>query len=246
MSKKQKNAAVGIERTRKRKKHLDNLTKDVLAAQEAGMSYGQYKALHPHTKEDDEPEELVTDCDKKALVCIQCGKTFVVPRYQTNKKYCSEGCRDKAYLARKRELHPEIDAPRLCRACGKPLEENHKGVYCSPCRASAYRRKDMEENPEKYTPKPCPVCGKPFIPTYGRKYCSDTCQKIENGRTVAKNKNEARRRQNPEKYTPVPCPVCGEPVTPTNGRKYCSDICKWRAQQRRRTEQKREAAKNAK
>lgn len=34
---------------------LDNLTRDVLAAERAGMSYGQWKALHPNTKKDWEP-----------------------------------------------------------------------------------------------------------------------------------------------------------------------------------------------
>lgn len=43
----------------RRKKPMDNLTRDAIAAQKAGMSYGKYKALHPNTRDDDEKEEIV-------------------------------------------------------------------------------------------------------------------------------------------------------------------------------------------
>ena len=47
-------SSVGVERSRKTGKKLDHLTRDVLDAEAAGMSYGQYKALHPRTYVDPE------------------------------------------------------------------------------------------------------------------------------------------------------------------------------------------------
>lgn len=184
-------ASVGIERTTKRKKPLDHLTRDVLAAQAAGLSYGNYKAQHPHTGEqDDEPEELTIDPNKRALVCIRCGKTFLASNRQANQKYCGDACRYQAQLARQRELHPEEYQPRQCRVCGKTLPEDYKGIYCShECRGKAYRQKDMEKNPEKYVPKPCPVCGKLFTQEYGRKYCSERCQRGRRNKTKEAENN---------------------------------------------------------
>ena len=186
-------ARLGSERTSKGKKPLDHLTRDVLAAQAAGMSYGQWKALHPYTAaEDDEPEELTVDPSKRALVCIRCGKTFLASNRQANQKYCGDNCRYQAQLDRQRQLHPEEHQPRQCRVCGKILPDNHKGIYCSyECRGNAYRKKDMEKHPEKYVPKPCPVCGTLFVGTYGRKYCSELCQKRYLERQRRNRKKEA-------------------------------------------------------
>lgn len=63
------------ERTKRKKgKKLDRLTRDAIAAQEAGMSYGQYKALHPHTPDEDEeptPEEDADEIIKPAPIALR-------------------------------------------------------------------------------------------------------------------------------------------------------------------------------
>lgn len=48
---------------------LDDLTRDAIAAERAGMSYGQWKARHPHTKqsyEDARFDEMVAKKNKKS------------------------------------------------------------------------------------------------------------------------------------------------------------------------------------
>lgn len=84
--------------TRKRRQKMDHLTRDVLAAERAGMSYGQWKAQHPHTGED-EPAE--PDPDKHVFVCKNCGGRFI-RRSGHPIKYCSEECR-YAYNYKKAE-----------------------------------------------------------------------------------------------------------------------------------------------
>jgi predicted nucleic acid-binding Zn ribbon protein len=199
-------ARLGVERTSKKKREpLDRLTRDVLAAQEAGMSYGKWKALHPHTgEEENEPEELIVDPSKRVLVCIKCGKTFLASNRQANQKYCSDACKYQQQLDRMRELHPERFKPRKCQVCGKTLDENNKGVYCSSaCRQKAWRERDRKKHPEKYEPRPCPICGKLWVPHHGFKYCSLECIEIANkqrsrerGRKRRENQKEAAANGN--------------------------------------------------
>lgn len=82
---------LAIERTStwKHKEPADNLTRDVLAAEAAGMSYGQYKAQHPHTGSNPPPEN---DPGRYTITCPNCGKEIVV-RTKAKRKYCSEFCR---------------------------------------------------------------------------------------------------------------------------------------------------------
>ena len=70
---------------------LDNLTKDVLAAEKAGMSYGRWKALHPKTKP--EPKRKVTKEDGAKVYrnCRICGRRFE-PQYP-QQRICSDECR---------------------------------------------------------------------------------------------------------------------------------------------------------
>lgn len=71
-------------------KEMDNLTRDVLAAEAAGYGpwYGRYIADHGHTLEPEPPK-----IEKKTAVCALCGKTFIrVCRGPA--KYCSVECRD--------------------------------------------------------------------------------------------------------------------------------------------------------
>lgn len=100
------NARVGVERTTSSKKHLDRLTRDVLAAQAAGMSYGKYKAAHPHTPEDDEepePAKPQTDPGIYERTCTVCGKVFYV-RSRAQRNYCGDWCRRIAKSQREQNL----------------------------------------------------------------------------------------------------------------------------------------------
>lgn len=82
---------IAVERTssRRKKEPQDNLTRDALAADAAGMSYGKYKAQHPHTGSDPAPEP---DPGRYIITCPNCGKEIVV-RTKAKRKYCSEFCR---------------------------------------------------------------------------------------------------------------------------------------------------------
>lgn len=57
---------------------MDNLSKDALAAVQAGMTYGKWKVLHPHTK----PDPLAVTSKgldyelEKFEVCVVCRKVF--------------------------------------------------------------------------------------------------------------------------------------------------------------------------
>lgn len=74
------------------KKKMDNLEKDVISAFRCGMSYGNYKAIHPITKTGEESEPRYSKCK-------ECGKLFYKSR--KSKVFCSDYCRDR-YGYRKR------------------------------------------------------------------------------------------------------------------------------------------------
>lgn len=82
---------------------MDNLTKDVLAAEKAGMHYGDWKALHPHTRDDDIyiiADQRSKDDGVKYAVCPSCKKIFTPTRQFI--VVCSEECRKIRALERKR------------------------------------------------------------------------------------------------------------------------------------------------
>ena len=81
-----------------RRKILDRLTMDSISAEKAGMTYGKWKALHPHTEVDVVP-------DKDARLCVVCG--CVIPKRtgtsgRQRKLYCSPECAYKAVQERMR------------------------------------------------------------------------------------------------------------------------------------------------
>lgn len=79
---------------------MDNLSKDSTAALEAGMSYGQYKALHPHTRHDPKP---ITQRNRP---CRWCGSQ-IPSKLHLNVKYCSPECTQAAINARSRNKYRE-------------------------------------------------------------------------------------------------------------------------------------------
>ena len=76
-------------------KAKDNLTRDAIAAQSAGMTYGQYMAMKSqHT--------LSMSKSAETTICERCGKEFPkIGKYC--RKYCSERCRTAAADKRKYE-----------------------------------------------------------------------------------------------------------------------------------------------
>lgn len=74
----------------------DKLSMDSSAALAAGMSYGQWKALHPHTSGTAHKRKK-----KEQIICAFCGKPFDVGH---GRKYCSFDCysQKNAIAARER------------------------------------------------------------------------------------------------------------------------------------------------
>lgn len=78
-------------------KQMDRLTMDSTAALKAGMSYGKWKVLHPHT--DMEAPQV----DKSVRRCKICGKEM--PRCYKNRLYCDAYCSYEAQKMRARECN---------------------------------------------------------------------------------------------------------------------------------------------
>lgn len=152
-------ARIGIERTEQKKgKKLDRITRTVIAAQKAGMSYGMYKALHPHTPDDDQDE--TTDIYPEYLRpgnrvknCAQCGKQFAVMPMRANKQYCSPECQIKhSNNARKaRKAREKKIMHGVCPICGADFVKEHKSrIYCSEeCFRENERRRNRERRARK-------------------------------------------------------------------------------------------------
>lgn len=77
-----------------RRKILDRLTRDSISAEKAGMSYGKWKVLHPHT------EEKVEVLDADVKLCEICGE----PIPSRRRKYCSIECSIEANVIKNREF----------------------------------------------------------------------------------------------------------------------------------------------
>lgn len=77
----------------KKKVEIDNLTKDVMAAEAAGYGphYGHYIADHGHSWK--EKEDMIKS--EKEQVCKMCGGVFLLPD-KLKRKYCSPECRCEA------------------------------------------------------------------------------------------------------------------------------------------------------
>jgi hypothetical protein len=76
---------------------MDNLTRNAMLARKAGMTYGQWKALHPNTKDDVPKVPLKGEC-----VCQHCGKAFV-SRTKQKRKFCDFYCQNAAAQVRLKE-----------------------------------------------------------------------------------------------------------------------------------------------
>lgn len=77
---------------------MDNTSADAVEATRAGLSYGQWKALHPNTKAMREAAKEIRKKEKPGneIICKNCGRAFVPARQGTKVKYCSDECRTEA------------------------------------------------------------------------------------------------------------------------------------------------------
>ena len=92
-------------------KKMDQLTMDSIAAQKAGMSYGQWKALQPRT-EAVRPAVAVLE-ELEEMKCVVCGKDLPISCFGSgghNRICCSDACsyerlkeRNRLYYHRKKE-----------------------------------------------------------------------------------------------------------------------------------------------
>ena len=69
---------------------MNNLARDAMLAKQAGLSYGQWKAMQPPQEEN--PEEVPDGW----LVCEYCGKQFK-PKTKRPKRFCEVECQKQAY-----------------------------------------------------------------------------------------------------------------------------------------------------
>lgn len=120
-----------------KKKKLDHLTRDVLQAEKAGVSYGQFKATNPRTYYEDEDREPERDPDMKQRNCAHCGAEFYLKSWQTNKLYCSEACRIKHNAERESQQRKNGERakrsgkPAVCPICGGKFISVRTAKYCS-------------------------------------------------------------------------------------------------------------------
>lgn len=78
-------------------KEMDHLAQDAMRALQAGMSYGKWKAMHPHTG--DSP---ITSVQGYAVrKCAVCGKEM--PDEGHFRKYCTPECSYQAVKKKNRE-----------------------------------------------------------------------------------------------------------------------------------------------
>ena len=129
---------------KKRNAPPDRLTRDAMAAQAAGMSYGHWKALHPHTEEVVQEEAPVLDDKRRNLTCHWCGKTFITDTRHATRLYCDDVCKQAAWTARSNMKNRTV---RLCGICGKEIDGSKGRLYCSlACRGEASRRRNEERS----------------------------------------------------------------------------------------------------
>lgn len=101
-----------------KKKELDNLTLNVLAAEKAGLSYGKYMALK--YEKEQVPKAKAPTPPPGWKVCPFCGKKFYATHGKM--KYCSDICAANAHykmhldrITGERKPIP----PKICATCGK-------------------------------------------------------------------------------------------------------------------------------
>ena len=84
---------------------MDNLARNAILARKAGMSYWQWKALHPVTAEgkEEKPNPRTRD-----IVCAFCGKIFTTDSKSTARKYCDDECRIQMWQKMQKERRSAV------------------------------------------------------------------------------------------------------------------------------------------
>lgn len=127
---------------------MDNLSKDVAAAQRLGygVHYGRYKVDYPHTK--DHSVDLIPEMDDAIppKYCRHCGKPFN-PK-DGHQVVCSEECRHERRKEmnrinktnHNREKHPVGEG--VCPVCGRTFQKfSRHHTYCGKSCAAVQRNK---------------------------------------------------------------------------------------------------------
>ena len=82
---------------------MDQLSKDSVAAQKAGMTYGKYMAMKERlTPQKTMQENPVPAGTEKWLTCPWCGKLFR-RRHRSAQKYCEQYCQMEAHKERQKK-----------------------------------------------------------------------------------------------------------------------------------------------
>lgn len=136
---------------------MDNLTATILAAQKAGMSYGQYVALHGVKSKPKRKRKPKYPTPMKK--CPECGNEFPAIGHKAVATYCSSECQEahnrraanKRYYEKKkleRTSRPTPPPNMFCPECGKefsPVGRKHNVVYCTPECQVAHNKKTIKE-----------------------------------------------------------------------------------------------------
>ena len=96
-------------------KTMDNLSKCAKLAKKAGMSYGQWMALHGSKPKKKKAESLPEGWRR----CEECGKPF---RGKSGQRFCEISCRNSAYL--RKDAKRRRDYMRKWRAERKDKDES--------------------------------------------------------------------------------------------------------------------------
>lgn len=75
---------------------MDNLARNAMLAKQAGLSYGQWKALQPIV-----PIEKKAESHEGWIKCGYCGKLF--KPYNPQQKYCNYDCQKRDYYEKRSE-----------------------------------------------------------------------------------------------------------------------------------------------
>ena len=159
-------ARKAIEAWNCQQEQMDPLTRDAIAAQRAGLSYGKYMAQKGEKAAAVRyPKEVAAEAPQvPALRCSVCGK--VLPDGHKSRKYCSAECAEEGRLEQRRirrmldkeELvleeeaaPPAAQVPELvCILCGKPIPaQEARRKYCSGACADLAREAQVRESNER-------------------------------------------------------------------------------------------------
>jgi very-short-patch-repair endonuclease/endogenous inhibitor of DNA gyrase (YacG/DUF329 family) len=173
-------------------------------------------------------------------ICQFCGKEFIVPQYDEDRKFCSAECY-WMYMRRR--------VKKVCLVCGKEFEVEKSRKDAKFCSRRCYLEYKQIKEKEELVSKVCLNCGKVFfVKRYDalkRRFCSKECARLGIRKKVrvkclncgkefevwrhevSKKRfcsydccHEYRRKREKKK-----CPVCSKEFEVTEGMKECRKFC---------------------